>query len=117
MFDPARDEVATRPYAVRLGLIVLLAVAIGVALMPAVTGYTVGPDGTTACVALRDVWHAAPADVDQPSCLGEARNRLFVSSAGLGTVGIVGLTTVVVGSARRRRLGANANEPASLSTV
>ncbi len=116
MFDPARDEVATRPYAMRLGVIALTALAIGAALIPAITGFTVGPDSTTACVAARDVWHAAPANIDEPSCLGEARHRIFLTAFGLGAIGIVGFTTFIVGATRRRRV-LNANEPASLTSA
>jgi hypothetical protein len=62
VFDPTRDEVAARPYAVRLGLIVLTAFAIGIAVMPLLMGYSAGSDGTTTCVAIRDAWsgRAAP---------------------------------------------------------
>ena len=103
MYDPARDDVATRPYALRLGIIMLTALAIGAALMPAITGFTVGPESTTSCVAARDVWHAAPTDVDEPSCLGEARHRILLTASGLGAIGLVGFTTFVVGAQRRRK--------------
>jgi hypothetical protein len=101
VYDPARDDVATRTYGLRLGIIVITVLAIAAALMPAVTGFTAGPDSTTACVAARDVWHRAPADT--PSCVGESRHRIFLTAIGLGAIGLVGFTTFVAGATRRRR--------------
>jgi len=103
VYDPARDDVATRTYGLRLGIIVITVLAIAAALMPAVTGFTAGPDSTTACVAARDVWHRAPADADTPSCVGESRHRILLTATGLGAIGLVGFTTFVAGATRRRR--------------
>jgi hypothetical protein len=149
VFDPARDDAPTRPYAVRLGIIVLTALAVGAAVMPVVMGYSAGSDGQETCIAVRDAWSGRTAPPDPgpapvgpsraPStpaadaqwqkamnayyarpdvkaameystwldgagaCQASARRRMMLSAFGLGAIGVVGLTTYVVGATRRRK--------------
>jgi hypothetical protein len=147
VFDPERDDIDTRPYGLRLALIALVALAIGGALMPSVTGYRAGADDQASCIALRDAWstRSAPAvavaapdaaragtpgfrqqmtayyarpDVRAAmaysdwldgagACLAGARHRLFLTAAGLGVIGVMGVGSLLVAGARRRQTRPN----------
>ncbi len=81
----------------RFGVVVLTTIAIAIALLPMITVYQGGPDGTTTCVAARDAWNVSSA------CDVGARHRMFLTAAGLGLTGVVGCAILVAGATRRRK--------------
>jgi hypothetical protein len=104
VYDPERDAVPTRSYVMRLARIALITLAVCGAFVPAVTGYRAGPDGQTACVAVRDALLTRPGAGASSACLASARDRLFLSAAGLAVIGLTGMTALMITAARRRRL-------------
>jgi hypothetical protein len=59
MFDPERDhDPGVRAFYARLLAIAMVTAVACVALWPAVTGFSAGPDHDTGCVAIRDGWHS-----------------------------------------------------------
>jgi hypothetical protein len=66
VYDEERDPDRGRlPYWARVLTLGLFALAIGVALFPAVTGFATGPDGDHTCIAVVDAWHRGPAKPSQ----------------------------------------------------
>jgi hypothetical protein len=60
VFDPDRDEDrGTRPFYARLLVVAVIAIAGCAAVLPAVSAFSAGDDGTATCLAIVDGWHAA----------------------------------------------------------
>jgi len=66
VFDPERDDDhGSRRFYVRLLVILWISAAGCAALLPSVTGFSVGPDRETSCVAIVNGWHADRAGLSK----------------------------------------------------
>ena len=116
MFDPERDEQPGRHrFAARIAVLFAVGLTTGLLILPSVTGFDGGPDGTQKCVAVLDGWHARPDPNgeftnDANVCVGEARHRLLLTGTGLVIAAVIGSGVVVARSTRSRRVG-NAKRP------
>jgi len=87
---------------------VLFAVGLttGLLVLPSVTGFDAGPDGTQRCVAVLDGWHARPDPNgeftnDASVCVDEARHRLVLTGTGLVVISAVIGSGVAIARSRR----------------
>jgi hypothetical protein len=114
VFDPERDEQPGRhQFAARIAVLFAVGLTTGLLVLPSVTGFDAGPDGTQKCVAVLDGWQARPDPNgeftnDASVCVDEARHRLLLTGTGLVVIAAVIGSGVAL--ARSRRV-ANAKRP------